>query len=481
MLFNSIEFLLFLPLVFIGYWLLAKYKLLYQNLLLLVASYVFYGWWDYRFLALIVASTFVDYVVGLQLGKAQEQAVRKRWLWASIVFNLGLLGFFKYYNFFVESWIDAFASIGYQLDPWTINVILPVGISFYTFQTMSYSLDIYKGELAPTSDFIGFAAFVAFFPQLVAGPIERASNLLPQILQKREFSYPQAVQGGRQILWGFFKKIVIADALAPSVNEIFTNYGDHSSGTLLLGAFYFSLQIYCDFSGYSDIAIGTAKLFGIQLMTNFRFPYFSRSIGEFWRRWHISLSTWFRDYVYIPLGGSKVNKAKAIRNVFVVFLVSGLWHGANWTFVCWGLIHALLFIPSFIIGTNRKAYSTWHWPAVSPQNIADLGRILGIFLLVMLSWVFFRASSINHAFAYLGGIFSGSFTAEAFYNPYDHQLLTFEHYTILLFLLLEVILCNQLIKQTPRWLRWGAYGAALILIVTAIQLNSSVPFIYFQF
>lgn len=482
MLFNSIEFLLFLPLVFIGYWLLAKSRLVYQNLLLLAASYVFYGWWDYRFLALIVASTLVDYVVGLQMTKAQqEQPVRKRWLWVSIVFNLGLLGFFKYYNFFVESWIDAFASIGYELDPWTISVILPVGISFYTFQTMSYSLDIYKGKLEPTRDFIGFAAFVAFFPQLVAGPIERASNLLPQILSKRKFSYPQAVQGGRQILWGFFKKIVIADALAPSVNEIFANYGDYSSGTLLLGAFYFSLQIYCDFSGYSDIAIGTAKLFGIDLMTNFRYPYFSRSIGEFWRRWHISLSTWFRDYLYIPLGGSKVNKAKAIRNVFIVFLVSGLWHGANWTFVCWGLIHALLFIPSFVVGTNRKTYSRWQWPAISRQNIAGLGRILGVFLLVMLSWVFFRANSIGDAFAYLGGIFKGSFTAEAFYNPYDLQLLTFEHYTILLFLLIEIIFYNQFFKQTPRWLRWGAYGVALIFIVTAIQLNSSVSFIYFQF
>ncbi|MEL7424985.1 MAG: MBOAT family O-acyltransferase [Bacteroidota bacterium] len=473
--------MLFLPLVFIGYWLLAKSRLVYQNLLLLLASYVFYGWWDYRFLALIVASTVIDYAVGLRLAQAKEKRVRKRWLWVSVAFNLGLLGFFKYYNFFVESCIDAFASIGYQLDSWTISVILPVGISFYTFQTMSYSLDIYKGQLEPTHDFIGFAAFVAFFPQLVAGPIERASNLLPQILKKRQFKYPQAVQGCRQILWGFFKKIVIADALAPSVNEIFAHYSDYSSGTLLLGAFYFSLQIYCDFSGYSDIAIGTAKLFGIELMTNFRFPYFSRSIGEFWRRWHISLSTWFRDYVYIPLGGSKVDKGLAIRNVFIVFLVSGLWHGANWTFVCWGLIHALLFVPSFILGTNRKVYSTWNWPTISRGNVADIGRILGVFLLVMLSWVFFRADSINHAFAYLGGIFEGSYSQLPFYNPYDHQTMGFEHLTIALFILFEIMLCNQIPGKTSRVLRWSAYCIAVIFIVTSIQLNSSVPFIYFQF
>ncbi len=481
MLFNSIEFLLFLPLAFVGYWLLGKFRLVYQNLFLLVASYVFYGWWDYRFLALIVASTLVDYVVGLQLAKTQEQRVRKRWLWVSLLFNLGLLGFFKYYNFFIESWIEAFSSVGYETNPWTLHVILPVGISFYTFQTMSYSLDIYKGKLKPTRDFIGFAAFVAFFPQLVAGPIERASNLLPQILQRRQFSYPLAVQGSRQMLWGFFKKIVIADALAPSVNEIFANHSEYSSTTLLLGAFYFSLQIYCDFSGYSDIAIGTAKLFGIQLMTNFRFPYFSRSIGEFWRRWHISLSTWFRDYVYVPMGGSKVSKPKAIRNVFVVFLVSGLWHGANWTFVCWGLIHALLFIPSFVIGTNRNSFSTWQWPTVSRHNVLDLGRMLFVFVLVMFSWVFFRASSVSDAFGYLGGIFKGPFNAVDFNNPYDHQPLTFEHFSILLFLVLEIVFCMELARRIPRWGRWGSYGIAIMFIVTSIQVNSSLPFIYFQF
>lgn len=454
---------------------------MWQNLWLLTASYVFYGWWDYRFLALIVASTLVDYWVGLRIAAAEEQPVRKRWLWGSIAFNLGLLGFFKYYNFFVESWVEAFASIGYQLDPWTIQVILPVGISFYTFQTMSYSLDIYRRQLQPTRDFIGFAAFVSFFPQLVAGPIERASNLLPQILQRRSFSYPQAVRGCRLILWGFFKKIVIADALAPAVNEIFANYGEYSSGVLLLGAFYFTLQIYCDFSGYSDIAIGTAKLFGINLMTNFRFPYFSRSIGEFWRRWHISLSTWFRDYVYIPLGGSRVSSLLAIRNVFVVFLVSGLWHGANWTFVFWGLLHALLFIPSFVVGTNRQAFSTWHGGPISKANWIDLLRIFGLFSIVVLSWVFFRAVSIQEAFTYLSRLFSFTSSGRVFMNPYDYQPMGFEHFCIALLFLFEAALCLQVFQNTPRWLRWSAYAIALVFIVTATQLNSTAPFIYFQF
>jgi D-alanyl-lipoteichoic acid acyltransferase DltB (MBOAT superfamily) len=482
MLFNSLSFLIFLPLVFAIYWLLSKgEKLVFQNLWLLAASYVFYGWWDYRFLALIFASTVVDYWVGLRIARSKEKKDRKGWLWLSIAFNLGLLGFFKYYNFFVESWVEAFASIGFQLDPWTIQIILPVGISFYTFQTMSYSLDIYRCKLQPTKDFIGFAAFVSFFPQLVAGPIERASNLLPQILQPRHFSYPQAVQGARLMLWGFFKKIVIADALAPAVNEIFANYADYSSWVLLLGAFYFTLQIYCDFSGYSDIAIGTAKLFGINLMTNFRFPYFSRSIGEFWRRWHISLSTWFRDYVYIPLGGSRVTRQSAIRNVFIVFLVSGLWHGANWTFVFWGLLHALLFIPSFVIGTNRQIYSTWQGGSPSKANMLDLLRILGLFSIIVLSWVFFRAVSIQEAFNYLGGIFSFTNKGNTFVNPYDYQVMTFEHWCIALLFLFEAALCFKLLHDTPRWLRWSAYAGALVFIVTAIQLNSSLPFIYFQF
>ena len=316
MLFNSFEYLIFLPTVFILYWFVFNKNLNIQNTLVLLSSYLFYGWWDYRFLSLIFLSTVVDYIIGLNIPKQDLQKNQKLLLWTSVLFNLSVLGFFKYYNFFVDSWIELFSSLGYEIKSvWTLNIILPVGISFYTFQTMSYTIDIYRKKLEPTKDFTSFATFVSFFPQLVAGPIERASNLLPQILKKREFNYEQVVQGIRLILWGMFKKVVIADSLAPIVDDIFSNYQDFGGGTLLLGAIYFSFQIYCDFSGYSDIAIGTSKLFGFELMSNFKFPYFSRNIGEFWRKWHISLSTWFRDYLYIPLGGSQGGKWKSITHV----------------------------------------------------------------------------------------------------------------------------------------------------------------------
>jgi len=353
-LFNSLEFLVFLPLVFAAYWILnlwtgTRAGLRAQNLLVLAASYVFYGWWDWRFLSLIAFSTAVDYAVGLQIAKANAAELApdapedacspkaKRWLFVSLAVNLGLLGYFKYANFFIESWVDAWAAAGVTMHASTLQIILPVGISFYTFQTLSYSIDIYRRRLEPSKDFIAFAAFVSFFPQLVAGPIERASALLPQITKRRHFDYDLAVSGMRLILWGMFKKVVVADTCAIYVNDIFANYEQYSGPTLVLGAIYFAFQIYGDFSGYSDIAIGTARLFGIRLMTNFRTPYFSRDIAEFWRRWHISLSTWFRDYLYIPLGGSRVGKWKAVRNTFIIFLVSGFWHGANWTFVAWEL------------------------------------------------------------------------------------------------------------------------------------------------
>ena len=402
MLFNSIEFLLFLPLVFVLYWFVFNKKLKYQNLLILISSYVFYGWWDYRFLSLILLSTIVDYFIGIGISNQTSLKNKRILLWCSVIFNLGILGFFKYYNFFIDSWIDLFNSVGYDIKSvWTLNIILPVGISFYTFQTMSYTIDIYKGKLKPTKDFISFASFVSFFPQLVAGPIERASNLLPQILKKRVFKYEQGVQGLRLILWGMFKKVVIADSLAPVVNDIFGNYQEFGGGTLWLGAIYFAFQIYCDFSGYSDIAIGTSKLFGFELMSNFKFPYFSRNIGEFWRRWHISLSTWFRDYLYIPLGGSQKGKWKSIRNVFIIFVVSGFWHGANWTFIFWGLFHAMLFLPSFIFNTNRK-YTT----SIIAQNTLlpspkELIQVITTFLLVTIGWVLFRSETIIDAFNYL--------------------------------------------------------------------------------
>ena len=402
MLFNSIDFLIFLPIVLILYWFVLNKTLKIQNLIILLSSYFFYGWWDYRFLSLILLSTLVDYFVGLYLPKQDSQKKQKLLLSCSVLVNLSLLGFFKYYNFFVDSWINLFSSFGYEINSvWTLYIILPVGISFYTFQTMSYTIDIYKKKLKPTKDFIAFASFVSFFPQLVAGPIERAANLLPQILKQRKFMYQQLVQGSRLILWGMFKKVVIADSLAPIVDNIFSNYQNFGGATLWLGAIYFAFQIYCDFSGYSDIAIGTSKLFGFELRSNFKFPYFSRNIGEFWRRWHISLSGWFRDYLYIPLGGSYQGKTKSIRNIFIIFLVSGLWHGANWTFIFWGLFHSILFIPSFIFNKNRKFANTViaeNTFLPTPREFFEVGTT---FLLVTVGWVFFRSETIADSFGFL--------------------------------------------------------------------------------
>src|SRR5690554_2973016 len=352
MLFNSFDFALFLPIVFILYWFVANKNIRMQNLLIVVASYVFYGWWDWRFLSLILFSTLVDYLVGVRLGTEDNQAKRKVLLWTSILVNLGFLGFFKYYNFFLDNFIASFSFFGHEISANSLNIILPVGISFYTFQTLSYTIDVYKRKLEPTTDFIAFTAFVSFFPQLVAGPIERATNLLPQFYTKRRFEYAKAVDGMRQILWGLFKKIVIADNSAQIANEIFNNFSDYSGRTLFLGALFFTFQIYGDFSGYSDIAIGTSRLFGFNLKQNFAFPYFSRDIAEFWRRWHISLSTWFRDYLYIPLGGSRGGLWMKIRNTFIIFIVSGFWHGANWTFIVWGALNAIYFLPLLL---DRKS------------------------------------------------------------------------------------------------------------------------------
>jgi D-alanyl-lipoteichoic acid acyltransferase DltB (MBOAT superfamily) len=395
MLFNSLSFAIFLPVVFALYWLLRQH-LKSQNILLLISSYVFYGWWDARFLSLIVASTVVDFFLGKYLVKAKSMASRKWLLSASMLFNLGLLGVFKYYNFFIENFAHLAHSLGFHTDPTLLSIALPVGISFYTFQTMSYTIDIYRKQLEPTHDFIAFAAFVGYFPQLVAGPIERASNLLPQISKPRSFNYQKAVDGLRQALWGFFKKVVIADAVAPLVDQAFTNPNLYSSSALIAGAFLFSVQIYCDFSGYSDIAIGISKLFGIDLMQNFRTPYFSRDIAEFWRRWHISLSTWFRDYLYIPLGGSRGSTLLKVRNTFAIFIVSGFWHGANWTFIIWGLINALLFLPLLLTKRNRNN--------LDHPSLKDFHRIAITFIITTIAWVFFRANSLAHAIDYLDGI-----------------------------------------------------------------------------
>jgi alginate O-acetyltransferase complex protein AlgI len=476
MLFNSLEFLIFLPTVFLLYWFVFQKNLRVQNLLLLISSYVFYGWWDYRFLSLIFLSTVVDYFVGLKIYNCSDKKTKKSYLWISILFNLGLLGFFKYFNFFIDSWIDLLGTFGYEhQSTWTLNVILPVGISFYTFQTMSYSLDIYFKKLKPTKDFISFASFVSFFPQLVAGPIERASNLLPQILKNRVFKYEQGVQGLRLILWGMFKKIVIADSLGWRVDYTFDNYHVLDGGSLILGLIYFSFQIYCDFSGYSDIAIGTSKLFGFELMSNFKFPYFSRDIGEFWRRWHISLSTWFRDYLYIPLGGSKGGKWFSIRNIFIIFIISGFWHGANWTFIAWGMIHAMLYIPLFLIGKNRKYITTVVAGERWFPSLIELFQIGVTFFLTMIAWVFFRSENISSAFNYLFkmitqiGIPSTNRGGVIF---------------ILLFILIEWLNRRderELFKLENNYSRMSIYIFLTYLIVAHFKLIDLSQFIYFQF
>ena len=400
MLFNSFEYAIFLPVVFLLYWLVFT-ELKWQNLFLLAVSYLFYGWWDYRFLSLLVFSSMVDFLVARQLSKTEILKYRKRLLMMSLISNLGLLAVFKYYNFFVTEFITAFSGVGINLNMGTLKIILPVGISFYTFQTLSYTIDVFRKKIKPVEDWIPFFAYVSFFPQLVAGPIERASQLIPQFTKSRKFSYDQARDGMQQILWGLFKKVVIADNCAVFVNATFANYAELDTISLALGAFFFAIQIYGDFSGYSDIAIGTARLFGFNLMRNFAFPYFSRDIAEFWRRWHISLSTWFRDYLYIPLGGSRVDtKARLIFNVAVIFLVSGFWHGANWTYIVWGGLHALYFLPSILRGKNRRHLDTVASGKYLP-TIKEFFNILFTFVLVVIAWVFFRAETVGQAFDYL--------------------------------------------------------------------------------
>ncbi len=473
MLFNSLEFFIFLPTVFFLYWFVFEKNLKAQNALVLISSYVFYGWWDWRFLALIASSTIVDYVIGISIYATNNKKNKKLLLWFSIVFNLGLLGFFKYYNFFIDSWIDLVSILGYQMQStWTLKVILPVGISFYTFQTMSYSLDIYFKKLKPTNDFISFASFVSFFPQLVAGPIERASNLLPQILINRKFFYNQGVQGLRLIIWGMFKKVAIADSLGLRVDYIFENYTVFNGPVLILGLLYFSFQIYCDFSGYSDIARGTAKLFGFEIMSNFKFPYFSRNIGEFWRRWHISLSTWFRDYLYIPLGGSRKGRWLSLRNIFTIFIISGFWHGANWTFIIWGLIHSLFYIPLFLFGNNKR-YTTniVAYDKLFP-SIIEVFQMGITFLSVMIAWVFFRSETVLDSINYLKYMISneGANSSDFFYFGIFYVLVI-----LILDWLYKTIEYSNIINN-----RFVLY---LIIFLLLIMTNFSreINFIYFQF
>ena len=483
MLFNSLDFAIFLPIVFLLYWFVVQKNLKLQNALIVVASYVFYGWWDWRFLSLIIFSTVVDYLIGQKLRTEEKQSKRKVLLWTSIIVNLGFLGFFKYYNFFLENFVDAFSLFGMQINANSLNIILPIGISFYTFQTLSYTIDVYKKKLEPTKDFMAFSAFVCFFPQLVAGPIERATNLLPQFYRIRTFEYNKAVDGMRQILWGLFKKVVIADNCAEFANEIFNNSADMNGSTLVLGAIFFTFQIYGDFSGYSDIAIGTSRLFGFDLKQNFATPYFSRDIAEFWRRWHISLSTWFRDYLYIPLGGSRGGTWMKVRNTFAIFLVSGFWHGANWTFIIWGALNAIYFLPLLLTNNNRNNLGVVADGKLLP-SFRELFAMLTTFTLTVFAWIFFRAESVSHAFGYIKGIFSNDLITVPITNNNFYSLLVF--CLIIFTLILEWISRNnhyplEKIFSSNSFLRRSLYLTIVILIYVFGRFSSNLEFIYFQF
>ena len=477
MLFNSLEFAIFLPIVFLLYWFVFGKNLKLQNLFIVVASYVFYGWWDWRFLVLLAFTSLFSYVCGILIEKYRNtprKAMTVNVL--NIVVNLLILGVFKYYDFFVTSFADAF--LGGKTEGLLLKVILPVGISFYTFKALSYSIDVYRGKLEPTHDVIQYLAYVGFFPQLLAGPIERATNLLPQLAKPRTFEYEMGVDGMRQILWGLFKKMVIADNCAVYVDRIFSSYQTQSGSTLLLAAIFFAFQIYGDFSGYSDMAIGVGKLFGFKTMRNFSFPYFSRDIAEFWRRWHISLTTWFRDYVYIPLGGSRCSKSKIVRNTFVIFLVSGLWHGANWTFIAWGAFHAVLFLPLILIGKNRKYRDTVAEGRLLP-SLKEAGQMFLTFFLVTIGWIIFRADSIGQAWDYMRGICSASL----FSRP-DASGVTGFTAAICIMILVEWLMRNKEHGMDLSGIKSGAVRIAAylaVLFMTFALGGHAVNFIYFQF
>ena len=479
MFFNSFEYAIFLPIIFIIYWFILNKNLKLQNLFLLISSYFFYSCWDWKFLFLLAFSTILDYISGLKIYNSNTQIKKKIWLIISVSINLGFLGFFKYYNFFIESFADLIQKLGFTAHYSTLNIVLPVGISFYTFHGLSYVFDIYNKKIKPTHNWIEYALFVSFFPLLVAGPIERATHLLPQIERQRKFNYELAVSGLKQILWGLFKKIVIADNCAKAVNLIFNSYESQSGGTLFLGAILFSFQIYGDFSGYSDIALGSGKLLGIKLIKNFNYPYFSRSIAEFWRRWHISLSSWFKDYLYIPLGGSKGGTIKRIRNTFIIFLVSGFWHGANWTFILWGGLNALFILPSIIFKTNRNNMDIVAKGKILP-NFKEFFQIVYTFLLASFAWIFFRSESLSQAFSYINKMFN------SIHLP-DLSIFNLSLFPLLLLLILvewkgreNNYAIEKLFYKSKTCIRWSFYYILIILMLVFGQKNSQ-EFIYFQF
>ena len=478
MLFNSIGFLIFLPIVFCLYWFVFDKSLRQQNILVLCASYFFYGWWSWYFLGLLVLSTLLDYLYGF--GVASEHKKKSKFfLLLSIVNNLGILGIFKYYNFFAKQVQAAFEAIGFHTHPVLLSIALPIGISFYTFHGMSYVFDIYRGRQKPISNFVDYAVFVSFFPLLIAGPIERANHLLPQVQKKRKFHYAQAVDGFRLMLWGIFKKVVIADSLAGTVDQIFKHYQSYNGLTLIIGAIAFSFQIYGDFSGYSDIALGTAKLFGFELYSNFKFPYFSRDIAEFWRRWHVSLSSWFRDYLYIPLGGSKQGKLKAVRNTFIIFIVSSFWHGASWNFIAWGFIHACGFLPLLLLNRNRKHVSDVVAQEHALPGIRELRQVITTFVFVTVAWIFFRADTMKIAVDYIKRILVSSFS-----NP--GQFLHVPGSIAVFIYIIPLLLCDWWLRRDERKIRLpgGPFELAmtwLLVILTFAYFQKESSFIYFQF
>ncbi|MEN9998967.1 MAG: hypothetical protein RI922_1957 [Bacteroidota bacterium] len=480
MIFNSLDFALFLPIVFVLYWFVTNKSLTLQNILLLVSSYFFYAFWDPRFLLLLMFSTFLDYFTGIRMHDANGHKWRKFWFWLSISVNVGFLAVFKYYNFFAESFAGLLENFGLHVEVWTLQIILPVGISFYTFHGLSYVIDIYKERIKPERNFVDYAVFVSFFPLLVAGPIERATHLLPQIQKKRVFDYSQAVDGLRQILWGLFKKVVVADGCAEYANMIFNGADDYSGSTLVMGAIFFTFQIYCDFSGYSDIALGTARLFGIELLRNFSYPYFSRDIAEFWRRWHISLSSWFRDYLYIPLGGSKGGTWMKIRNTFIIFVVSGFWHGANWTFIVWGALNALYFMPLMLTNSNRSNLEIVAQGKYFPTVRELLGMVI-TFIMAVFGWIFFRAQDMTHAIKYIQGIF----TDALFKKPDLPELADLTIFFIFFMLIIEWIGRENkygLEQFGKRWynpIRWLFYSFLIVCII--VLSGKEQEFIYFQF
>ena len=477
MFFNSFHFAIFLPIVFILYWFVFNKSKNYQNYLLIIASYYFYSCWDWRFLFLLVFSTLLDYFSAFQIENSNNDKLRKMWLWLCISINLGFLGVFKYYNFFATSFADLLNSFGINASPILLKLILPVGISFYTFHGLSYIIDIYYKRIQSEKNFIDYSLFVSYFPLLVAGPIERATHLLPQLKVKREFNFEKAKEGIYQIIWGLVKKVVIADSSAIYANQIFDNYQSMNSLSLVLGAIYFAFQIYGDFSGYSDIALGTSKLFGIDLLKNFNYPYFSRDIAEFWRRWHISLSSWFRDYLYIPLGGSKGTKLFQIRNTFIIFLVSGFWHGANLTYVAWGFINALYFLPLLVLNRNRKNVDEFSL-GINFESVRTLLNILMTFSITCFAWIFFRSKTIHDAINYITRIFENlDFSPQYFsIERYNYELIVL----ILFFVLVE---WNNRTKIEPisgkySWLKLGLCLAAILALGV---FSDYKEFIYFQF